>query len=214
MSKILFSEMISGKLFQNISINSKLVVKFYAITLFLCLYPSNRSEAQLISYPKHQIGVGYSSFSGSGITYQLEINRNHAFQFSALPIYTSSGPDDLNIKAFLGGEYQLSISKTDLTRIYTFVGAGITHLENRLTTRTIINDVEIVNTDTDLNRIINFGIGIGLEYKLSPRIVVSTGLGLLHQTSAKGQYSEFWDRNPRGDTYLGIGGALSFRYVF
>ncbi len=214
MSKILFSEMISGKLFQNISINSKLVVKFCALTLFLCLNPLNQSNAQMISYPKHQIGVGYSSFSGSGLTYQIEFNRNHAFQLSVLPLYTSSGPDDLDTKAFLGGEYQLSISRTDLTRIYTFVGAGITHLENRLTTRTIVNDVEIVNVDIDMNRISNIGIGIALEYKLSPRIAVSTGLGILYQTSAKGHYSEFWDRNPLGDTYLGIGGALSFRYVF
>jgi hypothetical protein len=214
MSKILFSEMISGKLFQNISIKCKLVEKFCTLTMLLCLFQQNPTEAQLISYPKHQIGVGYSSFSGAGLTYQIEINRHHALQFSSLPFYTSNGPDELNIIAFLGGEYQFTLARMSTSRIYTFAGLGITHLEDRLTTRTIVNDKEIVNVDIDLNRINNYGFGIGMEYKLSPRIAVSTGLGILYQTSAKGHYSEFWDRNPRGDTYLGIGGALSFRYVF
>ncbi|MCW5886330.1 MAG: hypothetical protein KIT33_15275 [Candidatus Kapabacteria bacterium] len=167
-----------------------------------------------MSYPKHQIGLGYSSFSASGLTYYLEINKYSALQVSLLPYYTSTSNNNLSIIALFGGEYHFNIFRTKEYRIFAFAASGAGHLERSETTFKIINDVEIRETRVDLNRIINFGTGAGLEYKINRQFIVSAGIGLMYQLSDKANFSEFWDRNPSGESFLGIGGSISFRYAF
>lgn len=214
MSKIPISKMILGKIFQKKAIYAYLVVKLCLIIGFVLFISSSSSLAQKISYPKHQFGIGYSSFSGSGLNYQIEISKFHALQFSLLPIYLSSNSDELEINGILGGEYQFTFTRNDASRFFVFSGTSVQHLENRLTSTRIVNDLKIVETKINTNRIYNFGLGLGLEYKPHPRFAISAGIGLLYQVSEKSTYSEFWDRNPSGDSFLGIGGSLSLKYVF
>ncbi len=214
MSKIPFSNMILVKLFQKKAINENLVAKLAYIISILLIISINTGYSQQISYPKHQFGISYSSFSGSGLSYLIELNKSHSFQFSLLPVYLSSNSTELDINGIFGGEYQFTFVRNGDSRFYAFAGAAIQHLEHRITSTKIINDIMITETAVTIDRIYNIGLGLAVEYKPHPRFAISCGIGLLNQTSDKSNYSEFWDRNPSGESFLGIGGSLSLRYVF
>lgn len=214
MSKIPISNMTLVKLFQKKAINKNLVAKLAYISSFLLLISINTGYSQQISYPKHQFGIAYSSFSGSGLSYLIELNKSHSFQFSLLPVYLSSNSTELDINGILGGEYQFTFDRKGDRRFYAFAGASIQHLESRITSTKKINDIMITETAITINRIYNIGLGVAMEYKLHPRFAISCGIGLLNQSSDKSNHSEFWDRNPGGESFLGIGGSLSLRYVF
>lgn len=214
MSKILFSQMKTNKIFHFLSILCKVNVKFCFFILFLILSLNFDVFSQQISYPKHQVGLGYSSFSGAGLNYQIEINKHSALQASLLPYYTSKSSDEMDIIGVFGAEFQQNFFRTNQQRYYLFAGAGISHLEDRSITKKIINDLEIIEKNITTNRIYNFGFGAGIEYKFSPRVSTGFGLGLLYQISDKSKNSEFWDRNPTGESFLGLGASLSIRYVF
>lgn len=214
MSKILFYNMILAKLFQKKVIFSILITKKSILWVFFFSLFSLSTNAQSISYPKHQIGLSYSSFSGSGLNYQIELDRTNSLQFTLLPIYLSPKANELEINAIIGSEYQFSLKRFEQSRLYLLIGSSIQHLENRLTTTRVLNDVKITETKIKTNSIFNTGIGVGYEYKLLPRLSASSSLGLLYQLSDNSDNSELWDRNPRGDSFIGVGLSLSIRYIF
>lgn len=214
MSKILFSNMILSKIFVKNKINRFVKINSLIIINILIFSGTNLLFGQKITYPKHQIGLSYSSFSGAGINYQFEPDKYQAIQFSVLPYYYSKENNDLQIIGLVGIEYQLNILKNNKSRYYVFVGSSMNHLEDRLTTKKVINDVEYIEKNITTNRIYNFGFGAGIEYKPLPVFSISPSIGILYQISEKSSYSEFWDRNPGGETFLGIGCGISIRYVF
>lgn len=188
--------------------------KMICIIASILLFSSLSLKSQKITYPKHQIGISYSSFSGTGLNYQIETNKMNAFQVSAFAYYNSAVDNEKNIIAIIGGEYQLTLLKESNTRYYLFTGLSVLHLEDQITTIRKENDVIIKDTKISSDRIYNFGIGPALEYKPHIQFAISIGAGFLYQISNKEPFSEFWDRSPNNTSYFGIGGTISLRYVF
>ncbi len=183
------------------------------VIIFLIFF--NYSYAQKITYPKQQIGVGYSSFSGTGINYLIEINKYSAFQIAGIVYYFGEKPpDDLNFYTIIGAEYQYSFLKEKDYRLYSFLGFSMLQLEKRRISIITENDRIITTKTIETDNIYNYGIGVGIEFKLSPQFSLSTNLGFLHQKSDISNFSEFWDRNPSGTIFNGLGVSIAIRYVF
>jgi hypothetical protein len=206
--------MILINFFKKMYSNSKTTIFILIFFICSCLFSTN-IVAQKISYPKHQIGLGYSAYSGTGLNYLLEINKTSALQFSGVGYYIGDNPpDDIDFYGIIGGEYQHTIIKNNDSRIYGFFGFSMLHLEKIRTKTFIINDKIIKNKTIETDRIYNYGTGVGYEYKLLPQLSVSANIGLLYQLSDIADFSEYWDRNPAGTTYTGIGIGIAIRYVF
>ncbi len=215
MSKIQFSCLILSKIVHNFRFNHFHCLKYFFVLAALMIFGTNYTYSQKVTYPKHQIGVGYSSFSGTGINYQIELDNLNAFQFSGAGYYFGDNPpEELDFYGILGAEYQFSLLKKEDKRFYAFAGTSMLHLERRRTKTVKFNDVVIIQKLITTDRIYNFGGGIGIEYKPLPVIAMNFGIGVLYQVSEKADFSEFWDRNPAGESFLGIGIGISLRYVF
>ncbi|MDX9791245.1 MAG: hypothetical protein WC313_11325 [Candidatus Kapaibacterium sp.] len=201
--------------------DSKIIRQVHSLALILIvagglffINSNNPLKAQSVKYPKHQLGLGYSSFSASGLSYLLDINKYSSLQFNILPFYTGTNSDNLDITVLLGAEYHFTIARFTQSRIFLLAGTGYSHLESRVSESRIENDVIIIDKQIKIDNIINLGLGIGYEYKPHARISLGVSLGILHQESDNGIFSEFWDRNPSGTNFTGIGGGIYIRYNF
>lgn len=189
--------------------------KLLVIIVLIMIFQHADLSAQKKTYPKHQFGIAYSSFSGTGLNYQIELNQSSAVQLGGIVYYYGDNPpDDLDFYTILGAEYQHSIIKQGNTRIYGFLGGSYLNLEQRRVKRYVINDREIVEKNIISDEIINLGAGVGIEYKILPAFAISGSVGMLHQISDNTSFSEFWDRSPDGTTYTGFGVSIAIRYVF
>ncbi len=166
-------------------------------------------------YPKQQIGLGYSLYSGAGISYQIEIDPYWAFKVNTIVYYYGFDPPDvIDLYTNFGLELQRNFYKDEKNRMYLLAGASYWFFENRSKTTEFINDKMIVNKEVETENIWNFGLGTGYEYKLLKQFSVSFDIGLHFQTSGETNFSPFYDRNPKGTEFFGIGGSIGFRYNF
>ncbi len=166
-------------------------------------------------YPKQQIGLGYSLYSGSGISYQIEFDPLFALKISSVIYYYGFDPPDvIDLYTNAGFEFQRNIFKNEKNRIYFFVGASYWYFENRKKTTEFINDMLIVKKSIAMEDIWNFGLGTGFEYKPIKQFSISFDIGLHYQISGVTDFSPLFDRNPAGNDYFGLGGSIGFRYNF
>ena len=167
------------------------------------------------SYPKQQIGLGYSFYSGSGISYQIEFNPTYALKTNGFIYYYGDDlPDVVDIFPNLGFEIQRNIYKNPNSRLYALAGTSYWYFESRTKDVKFENDMEIITKKVDIDEIYNFGLGMGIEHKFINSFSISLDLGLHYQISGITNFSPFFDRNPKGTDFIGIGGSLGFRYNF
>lgn len=165
-------------------------------------------------YPESQAGLDFSTISGAGLSYQMEIDRHKAFKITGFPYYfgESISDHDFQIYWIFGGNFQWNIDKTENSRVYTFIGASIWYLEDRYIDVQIVDDIPIETRKTDIDRIFNYGIGIGYEYTYAKAVSFSVELGLQRQVSSPSGYAYLIDRNPRGTVYNGFGASTGVKF--
>lgn len=181
----------------------------------LLLLSCSWAESQKISYPHHQLGLSYSSFSGSGFSYLIEINKDYALNANGLIYYQGDKPpDDLDQYGIIGLELQKNFYNSEYTRYYIFAGVGFWYLEERRLNTIKINDATFTTKTKKIDRIWNFGFGPGVEYNFLPRAAISLNVGLLYQQSDNAAFPELFDRSPNSDSYFGFGGSIALRFRF
>ena len=168
-------------------------------------------------YPKHQIGLGFSSLSGGVVSYQIELNPAEVFKFGSLVYYTSERPpDELVLYGNFGFEYQYNFIKNISDRFYALGGLSYWYYQDKSFSETKINDVTIIKIDNNIKRILNFGVGIGYEFKIHPQAAVNFDIELLNQLriNGEGNFDKFFDRIQNDNFSVGLSFGFGIRYAF
>lgn len=183
---------------------------FIMFIVFLAIISSNLN---LIA-KEQQVGVNFSSISGSGLSYHTQINKDIEITATGFLYYTGDGVSKDIDKAYLfGSELQYNLSESKDNRLFLFLGSSFWYLEKEMPRSIKINDKLINYTVLDINRIWNLGLGIGYEIPIMDIAKFNLGIGLQYQTSSNGGASRYIDRSPNGTSFLGIGGTLGLRVV-
>lgn len=167
-----------------------------------------------VSYPKHQFGLGYSMVSGVGLEYQIEITNKSAFKTNFIAYYYGENPpNEMKIYDVFGLQYQYNLMKFTGNRLYAFAGGSYWHLEDRTVEEVISNDLVLEKRLVKMDRIWNFGTGIGYEILVFRNFVISGEIGALYQISNSVDHiDKFFDRDPLGTSFFGVGGGISLRF--
>lgn len=165
-------------------------------------------------YPHHQLGISYSTISGTGLGYVIELDRHNAFQFTVMPYYTGSNVDnDLNLTIISGLEYQRTIYRDSENKIYGFVAASLWYFEK--------NSVTKINAGTDFEKEIklydkdvyhNLGLGVGYDYILNEAVSFNINLGLQYQSTSNDSFINFLERTDGEPSFLGVGGGAGIYF--
>ena len=161
-------------------------------------------------YPHHQLGISYSTISGTGLGYVIELDRHNAFQFTVMPYYTGSNADnDLNLTIITGIEYQRTIYRDSEHKVYGFVAASLWYFEE--------NSVTLINPDTDFEKEIklydkdvyhNLGLGVGYNYIINSAVSFNFNLGLQYQSTSNDSFDNFLERTDGKESFVGVGGGV------
>lgn len=170
----------------------------------------SQSELLASKYPHHQLGISYSTISGTGLGYIIELDRHNAFQFTIMPYYTGSNADnDLNLTIISGIEYQRTIYRDFENKIYAFGAASLWFFEK--------NSVKYINQNTDFEEEIklydkdvyhNLGVGVGYDYILNEAVSFNFNLGLQYQFTSNDSYFNYLERTDGKSSFIGLGGGV------
>ena len=161
-------------------------------------------------YPRHQLGISYSTISGTGLGYVIELDRQNAFQFTVMPYYTGSNADNnLNLTIITGIEYQKTIYRDSGHKVYGFAAASLWYFEK--------NSVTYIDPGTDFEKEIklydkdvyhNLGLGVGYNYILNSAVSFNFNLGLQYQTTSNDSFDNFLERVEGNTSFIGVGGGV------
>lgn len=187
-------------------------MKKYILIFVLILF---YSECFSRSYPAQQFGLGYSTLSGAGLSYQLDVNKSWSLKFNGI-IYYFGGEtiEDTDFYTVGGLEYQYNFFKEYNQRIYGLIGASYWYFEENSYYKERVNDIIYEYQLKDIGRFANIGAGIGYERFLSGRFGFSIDIGIQFQSSNKTTYDELFDRNPAGTSFTGLSLGFGIRYLF
>ncbi len=182
------------------------------IILTCCLFIL--TEYPMQAYPRQKAGIGLSTISGAGISYQVEVNQHWALQISGFPYYYGTNPpDDLDIYLNAGVEFQYNFLNDKSHRLYSFVGVSHWYVERRAVRKYEHNDLRRTDKIKEINMFTNVGGGIGYEYIVKNSVALSLNLGVQYQSSKKSHLGILIDRNPHGENYLGVGGGIGLHIL-
>lgn len=179
--------------------------KVIILTIFLLAISTSFAS----KYPRHQVGISYSTISGTGLGYVLELDRHNAFQFTVMPYYTGSNADnDLNLTIISGVEYQRTIYRDSEHKVYGFAAVSLWYFEK--------NSVIYINQGTDFEKQIklydkdvyhNLGLGVGYDYILNEAVSFNFNLGLQYQMTSNDSFHNYLERTNGNPSFLGVGGG-------
>ncbi len=190
-------------------------VKYLFISLIFLACTTNLDANTSRRYPKHQFGLGFSTISGSGLTYQLDIDKLNTLRLNFFAYYQGEEPPDkIKLYSNIGLEYQFNLYNNRTERAYLFAGGSYWLIEKRDYEWGYIKDIKTKIADNELYRLFNTGFGAGYEVKFWGRAAFSISLGLQYQISEKSSLDKLFDRNPTGESFFGLGGGIGLRYTF
>ncbi len=184
--------------------------KFLILTIFLLTISTTWAS----KYPHHQLGISYSTISGTGLGYVIELDRHNAFQFTVMPYYTGSNAENnLNLTVITGVEYQKTIYRNSEHKVYGFAAASLWYFEK--------NSVTYINPGTDFEKQINLydkdvfhnlGLGVGYNYILNEAVSFNMNLGLQYQTTSNDSYHNYLERTNGKESFIGLGGGVGILF--
>ncbi|MER3328872.1 MAG: hypothetical protein RIF34_04780 [Candidatus Kapaibacterium sp.] len=182
---------------------SKLII--ILTIFFFCIKTTYASK-----YPHHQLGISYSTISGTGLGYNLELDRQNAFLFTVMPYYTGSNAENnLNLTIITGIEYQKTIYRNSEHKVYGFIAASLWYFEK--------NSVTYIDQGTDFEKEVklydkdvyhNLGLGAGYNYILNNAVSFNLNLGLQYQTTSNDSFYNYLERTDGSESFIGIGGGV------
>ena len=112
---------------------------------------------------KNNLGVQFSTISGSGICYRSWLSDGFGFSVAGIPYQTTDGDKQSGFINF-GGQVMKSFYEGPLSRLYALAGAGtgIFFDSNRQDT--------------------NFSAGLGVDYVMAPKVLLTAAIGYSQAT--------------------------------
>lgn len=185
----------------------------FRFTIAILLLLSSTS-AFASKYPRHQLGINFSTISGTGLGYVLEFDRDNAFRFTLMPYYVGSkAENNLELTIISGIEYQHTLYRDFENKLYIFGAASLWYFEQ--------NSSTIINANTDFEKKIslydkdvyhNLGVGFGYDYILNEAVSFNINLGLQYQSTANDSFNNFLERTAGESSFLGIGGGVGIYF--
>lgn len=164
------------------------------------------------AYPEHLIGVEFSTISGSGISWQINYDKDNTFKINGIAIYYGQKPPTkMDIIGSIGCEYQFNIWKIPKNRMFLFSGISYNYLENRNIIEYYENEKIIEIETRRCNNILNLGIGLGYEIKFLEKLSINTQVGYQYQLSDGKNFSLIFDRSLNKNNFSGVGIGLGLR---
>lgn len=189
-------------------------MRFKLIIIAILVTLLSQSELLASKFPHHQLGISYSTISGTGLGYVIELDRHNALQFTIMPYYTGSNADnDLNLTVISGIEYQRTIYRDSENKIYAFGAASLWFFEK--------NSVLFMNQNTDFEKQIklydkdvyhNLGVGVGYNYILNEVVSLNANLGLQYQLTGNDSYTNYLERTDGKSSFIGLGGGVGILF--
>jgi hypothetical protein len=166
------------------------------------------------AYPKHLVGVDYSTISGSGLSYSLELDRSNVLKFSGILIYYGAKPPDkMTLIGDAGMEYQYNIWKIKNNRLYLFGGGSYWYVEKRDVISYMKFEKLIIEKTIATHNIFNIGVGIGYEKVFLNKIALNLNVGLQYQLSDGKGFPLLFDRSPEAQKFLGVGAGIGLKFI-
>lgn len=168
-----------------------------------------------LAYPKTQWGFAFSHINGAGISYVNQLDPYSAITINGIGFYKGDEPPyKMQTFANIGFGYQYTFLKNDLGRLFINPAISYWYLDDKNYTDVIQSDKKLRITDNKINRLWNFGVGVGYEFSLNENFALTTNLEFLIQNSKVSDNNSFIDRNPSGTYFRGLGGGLFIHYKF
>jgi len=166
-------------------------------------------------FPKHELGISFSTISGPGLSYLLELDRWNSLKFTFMPFYSGDEPQKNDNLSLIGGlEYHRNLYRDFEHKVYIFGAASIWYFEQHESF--IINpntDFESEITEFDKDVYHNLGIGAGYVYNLNNVVSIDFNLGLQYQISSNNSYYNFLERLGSGEgSFFGLGGGVGILF--
>lgn len=181
----------------------KLVLLFFVIPI-LNLYSKDQS-----------FGLNFSTFSGMGLSYQNEVNKDFSLKFTAFGYYFGDKPpDEMTILGNFGTEFHYNLNENDNSRTYLLLGGSYWKKEDRYLKIEKINDEIITNKIRNPYDIYNVGLALGYEYVIIEPVKFNCNIGLQYQSSLAPNLGILIDLNPKGQYYIGPACSLGFQVGF
>ena len=184
--------------------------KYLIFTLFFLTVSTTWAS----KYPHHQLGISYSTISGTGLGYVIELDRHNAFQFTVMPYYTGSNAENnLNLTVITGVEFQKTIYRDSEHKVYGFAAASLWYFEK--------NSVTYINQGTDFEKEIklydkdvyhNLGLGVGYDYILNEAVSFNMNLGLQYQMTSNDSFTNYLERTDGKESFIGLGGGVGLLF--
>lgn len=174
----------------------KQIIAIFLLSCFVGLASSQQITNGLSS---HQIGLSLSDFSGALISYSFTIDDIQKIKAVVGPWFDSKTNREFNydITLWFGGEYQVAFLQTYSSRFYGLV--GVFH-----------GDHLHIDGDNFNMSWISGGLGVGVEYYLTPQISVNAEYGIVREhdvfISRGQQIRQAWSTNQ------GIGFGANYRF--
>lgn len=188
---------------------------FNKYTIVIGLFFISCFSLDASKFPKHEVGISFSTISGTGLGYLLELDRWNAFQFTFMPFYSGDEPQKNDNLSLIGGiEYHRVLYRDFEHRFYLFGAVSIWYFEQ--------HESMIINPNTDFEKEIilfdkdvyhNFGLGFGYMYNLNNVVSFDFNLGLQYQTSSNNSFHNYLERIESGESsFLGLGGGVGILF--
>lgn len=189
---------------------TRFLILTFIITNLFCL-----NSSKLFAYPKTQWGFAFSHINGAGISYLNQLDPYSAITINGIGFYKGDEPPyKMQTFANIGLGYQYIVTKSDLGRLFINPAISYWYLDDKNYKDVIESDKKIRITNNKINRLWNFGIGLGYEFDLNENFALTTNLEFLIQNSKASDNNSFIDRNPTGTYFRGVGGGLFIHYKF
>lgn len=161
----------------------------------------------------HALGLSASMLSSPGLSYQYIFNDDHRIKLTAFGFYEKNPSNSSTLTAIVGGEYQVTLTRSRTTRFYLEVGGYYWQEKSEYEYLSYPEEV----SNASYNRYITLagGAGIGVEVAVESHFLISIDGSLLYRNQ-KQTFSEdrsySYNNSPKEYFGPGIGFAAYYRF--
>ncbi len=180
----------------------------YVILLFISSFSHSKDN--------NQLGVGFSNLSGAGASYNYKFNSLIHIELNSFYFYLGDKPPLVYDTYFnFGGEIQLNLlrySEFD-NRLYFLIGTSYWNVNKHYS-----KDITSINGSPDQENVVdnyklfNYGVGVGNQFIFKENYSLNFSILYQLQNSDVSPLNNLIDRNPKSNSFNGLGFGISLKY--
>lgn len=161
----------------------------------------------------HALGLSASMLSAPGLSYQYIFNDDHRIKVTAFGYYEKNTSNSSSLTAIFGGEYQLTLARSRITRFYLEAGGYYWHEKSEYESTSYPDETQY--TSVNKNTTVAGGAGIGVEVAIDGHFLISIDGSLLYRNQKRTYNQDIYYYNSNTPTEYfgpGIGFAVYYRF--